>query len=381
VAEVRKCSCGEGNQQVLDTLRSTTLAEMPVDEFNEIVDDVNKAGGIRNLSGLSRVLIEKALNDLRAGVEKGDYEGHPFRGNQWTDSSGTGRGGAGGGPKGSKNQRARYFDSAPDRPQTAGARYFDSAPDRPQAAGAKYIDMKGNSPRRAESVQQELNRLSREGLQSQIDELKMYIDDHKGMAEVLRDLGNEDGARQAEANAAKAEKEVRGLKAEIDRRQKRFEMDQKTESAKTKVTEDNIDSKLKGDDLKQFKAQVKEAETAVKEFRKTVADIQKRVAAEGVRGVASILKEALNEARTFEKLVRDAKAAPTIRQAVRMTSLGTNAGENAKGALREVLGKLKGGESDADTEAINALQTAGDKYFGLSPDRYNLDDAFDFIDS
>lgn len=94
---VRKnCNCGAGDDRALEVLRATSLADLPQEEFQELVDAVKKAGGIKASNGLPRVLITKAIHEFNEGVAKGDYVGHPFRGNQHTDASGASRGGSGG---------------------------------------------------------------------------------------------------------------------------------------------------------------------------------------------------------------------------------------------------------------------------------------------
>ena len=94
---VLKCSCGGGDAKTLDVLRQTSLADLAVEDFNYLVAAVNAAGGVAKTIGLPRVLIQKAIVAFNEGVAKGDYVGHPFRGNQWTDAAGVGRGGAGSG--------------------------------------------------------------------------------------------------------------------------------------------------------------------------------------------------------------------------------------------------------------------------------------------
>lgn len=92
----KNCTCGAGDDRALEVLRATSLADLPQEEFQELVDAVKKAGGIKRSTGLARVLITKAVLRFQEGVAKGDYVGHPFRGNQHTDASGASRGGAGG---------------------------------------------------------------------------------------------------------------------------------------------------------------------------------------------------------------------------------------------------------------------------------------------
>lgn len=117
MTEMLKCSCSDGTGQVLDVLRGTSLADLPVEDWNVIVGAVNKAGGINaDLFGYPRAVLSKAVVDFNDGVAKGDYVGHPFRGNQWSDSSGATTGGAGGSSLGAagrmKHRRASDQDIA-----------------------------------------------------------------------------------------------------------------------------------------------------------------------------------------------------------------------------------------------------------------------------
>lgn len=50
------------------------------------------AHGLEGASQTARVQVATAM--LKAQVAKGDYDGHPFRGNQWADSSGVSQGGS-----------------------------------------------------------------------------------------------------------------------------------------------------------------------------------------------------------------------------------------------------------------------------------------------
>ncbi len=125
-AEVVKCTCGAGDAETLRILRATTLADTSVSEFNEIVNAVNKAGGIVKTTGLWRMLISKAIKQHQDGVAKGDYVGHPFRGNQHSDASGASRGGAGGPrtgkPSGVRSRDTREVDEMNAKLQAAGDR-------------------------------------------------------------------------------------------------------------------------------------------------------------------------------------------------------------------------------------------------------------------
>lgn len=107
VAKMVKCSCGDGDAKTLEVLRATSMADMDADDFNDVVAAVNEAGGVTKTVGLPRVLITKAMQQFQQGVAKGDYVGHPFRGNQYTDASGAGRGGSGGPKRTSTGRQAR----------------------------------------------------------------------------------------------------------------------------------------------------------------------------------------------------------------------------------------------------------------------------------
>lgn len=125
-SQVVKCTCGAGDAETLRILRATTLADTSVSEFNEIVNAVNKAGGIVKTDGIWRLLITKAVKEYTQGVLKGDYVGHPFRGNQHSDASGASRGGAGGPrtgkPSGVRSRDTREVDEMNAKLQAAGDR-------------------------------------------------------------------------------------------------------------------------------------------------------------------------------------------------------------------------------------------------------------------
>ena len=98
----------------------------PMDEINQNVLRMIKASDVgKMLSSADMALLETELETVpaqRVGgwlgeqiakaaqqqMAKGDFTGHPFRGNQWSDSSGAGSGGASAGSgkgKGSKSER------------------------------------------------------------------------------------------------------------------------------------------------------------------------------------------------------------------------------------------------------------------------------------
>ena len=146
------CECSDGDRTAMGILRQTSLADIPDDEFAELVVAVNKAGGVAETRGLPRVLIAKAVQAYDAGVAKGDYVGHPFRGNQWSDASGASTGGAGGTPKGGKGGRNFNAGSGGAKRRAAG-RYTASE----QILGALNDRLRRNEQREtAEAMAQSM---------------------------------------------------------------------------------------------------------------------------------------------------------------------------------------------------------------------------------
>jgi hypothetical protein len=108
--EMIKCTCNDGTAKVLETLRATSAETISSKDWNDVVKAVNEAGGInKNLIGFPRVTLAKAVAQYNEGVLKGDYVGHPFRGNQHADSSGSGRGGAGASASGKQSMKGQRF--------------------------------------------------------------------------------------------------------------------------------------------------------------------------------------------------------------------------------------------------------------------------------
>jgi hypothetical protein len=108
--EMIKCTCNDGTAKVLETLRATSAETITQDDWNDVVKAVNVAGGInKNLRGFARVTLAKAVTDYNEGVLKGDYVGHPFRGNQHASSSGASRGGASASASGKQSMKGQRF--------------------------------------------------------------------------------------------------------------------------------------------------------------------------------------------------------------------------------------------------------------------------------
>ena len=152
---------------------------MPMDEINQNVLRMIKASDVgKMLSSADMALLETELETVpaqRVGgwlgeqiakaaqqqMAKGDFVGHPFRGNQHSSASGGGRGSAGGGP----NRRSLGRVGASE-----------------QILGALNDELAGRSENQYAET---LSRLSTPA----IDELRSHIDQQEGLLEAMRDLG------------------------------------------------------------------------------------------------------------------------------------------------------------------------------------------------
>jgi hypothetical protein len=110
---MNKCTCNDGTAKVLETLRATSAETISSEDWNDVVKAVNEAGGInKNLIGFPRVTLAKAVAQYNEGVLKGDFVGHPFRGNQHADSSGSSSGGASASASGKQSMKGQRFAEA-----------------------------------------------------------------------------------------------------------------------------------------------------------------------------------------------------------------------------------------------------------------------------
>lgn len=385
---VRKCSCGEGSQQVLDTLRSTTLANMAIDDFNEIVDDVNMAGGVQKVSGLSRVLIEKALRDLREGVAKGDYVGHPFRGNQHTDSSGAGRGAAGaaGGPKSSAGRRANASQQQLDalNERLAGEDrsvlfqgVLDIARGDAMASAAAEKGLKMLERAKKYGINTEAGQDALQDARDAFEEENVHH-----LAEAVDNVmrAKPSKSEQEQINEAKREKQFQDAKRQAARQAAAEEERRKT---LVPVNEDNIDKPLKGEEAASFKADRKVAVAALKDTFKIIEQMQAKAQSlpSSKRSEANtLLTQAVEAAGRYSSLLNDSSKA-TIRSAVAISAIGTDLGEEIKGYLYDVDDLITGGAGKGGyaLARMSAIQSASDKNFGVPYDKYDTAGAFDFI--
>ena len=79
----------EEQVRIVDSLRR--FSDLSDAAWVEVRKEIS-AHGLEGASQTARVQVATAM--LKARVTKGDYVGHPFRGNQWTDASGVSQGGS-----------------------------------------------------------------------------------------------------------------------------------------------------------------------------------------------------------------------------------------------------------------------------------------------
>ena len=353
---------------------------------------------VREVQGWLGEQIRKAARD----VVKGDYDGHPFRGNQYADASGAGTGGAGG---------AKYLGlGGESKAESLGLGRGQKDRALSEAGGGRRV-VSG----------------SRAKLASDADDLAQSIEELLGMAEVENDLGRTDQAKQTMAEVKSRQKELKAIRAELESRAKResgkiFAESQRKAELKP-VTSETLNQRLKGDELTTYREETKEAVTAAKtvavELLSELGDRAKSTANKlsGLKGEArkeasaalkeaqSAIREAVGYRKEFEELAAQAYKRPTAANALRMQSRGMDLGEMFKGetraaeeamdrvetiiknptiraarsitAIRTARGKAAETKSTNDTAS---LQSAADKNFGVSPDKYDLDDALHLLD-
>ena len=375
------------NRKVLDFVLASPVGKAMSDADRDALTAALERTDARDLQGWLGEQVRKAA---RVVVEKGDYDGHPFRGNQWTDASGAGRGGAGASPRGRNiGQRAE----TPAEERARSKREFREFQEE-RARTAKPSTPPSGDPKS----------MSTADLKAAADELAASIEESIAFAEVENDLGRSDSAKVTLREVKARQAELKEIRREIESRAKQTEAETQRRAAKTPITAENLDDDLKGSESKKFKADHSAAVKAAKDFREFVGEVADRARAAGVKGASKLLKEALQEVKRFEETLNRANR-PTIRNALVNFSELNNAGENAKGAIREVLDMIDqadakrqgpsgtrttarqargaaGAKQEArDTDRSAALQDASDKDFGMSSDKYNMLDAWGVLEN
>ncbi len=470
------------NQIVLKMVLASSVGQAMSDADRDALRQTLETTDARDVRGWLGDQIFKA-----AALFKGDYVGHPFRGNQHADASGASTGGASG-----SSSSIRYLlnegDSADIDTKTAnyvgtilkiegGVVTFDDVDkgevkfklDEVETIDGDEVYRPHNTVR-TESVEDERTRLaegaraaerakyennpeklkqdaaesrvrgekeykermmrdlspagkrmvrsadkSQEGFDRAKEELEIL---ESSRDQVIDDLVNEDGMSKKEArksidaeinvarfavenskfndadkpedDSAEAGRErmkaIEAREKEIARATERAARDRVRENERrgklTPVNEDNIDKPLKGDEAKEFKSHLKDAQTAVKTTRALIAQLRlkandramrSRLGPKGLDRVQMNLQEAQEETDRFENILNDNSKA-SIRSAVTISAMGTDVGEIVKGAIRESAEFMK-----IDIMKINdsALQDAGDRNFGVSGDKYDVESVYD----
>lgn len=478
----------QSNQVVLKMVLASPVGQALSDADREALKQILETTDAREVQGWLGDQIRKA-----ALMAKGDYVGHPFRGNQFADSSGTSTGGASGTPRFGYGSGARtsslkegdyadidtknanyvgtilgikdgvvFFDDEDkgevkfnlkdvkaidgdkvDRPQNTvrtesvedertrlaeGARAaerakYENNPEKlkQDAAEARVRGEKEYKERMMRDLTPAGKRMvrsadkSQEGFDRAKEELEIL---ESSRDQLIDDLVNEDGMSKREAqksiddeikvarfavenskfnnsekpedDSAEAGRErIRAIEArekEIARATERAKRERASENERRKtltpVTEDNIDKPLKGDEAKEFKSHFKEAQAAIKTTRALIAQLRERandkamrsrLGPKGLDRVQMDLQEAQEETDRFEDILNSNRKA-SIRSAVSISAMGTDVGETVKGLIRSSALDMK-----VDIFKIDdaALQTAGDRNFGVSGDKYDVEAAFD----
>jgi len=276
---------------------------------------------VRDVRGWLGEQVRKAA---AAAVAKGDYEGHPFRGNQYADASGASTGGAGSTPK----------------PRVKG--------DAGMATG------RGNKFRSR----------SDNDLRDDADELAASIEELQGLGEIENDRGDTDRAKATLAEAKSRMKELKAMRVELERRA-RGPQDSDSSNAKNPVNEaldsflettrrSPIGEPLKGSELKSLKSKTSALDKVVdrssgvtSELGQRLKDLQSKIGETPagsearrtgialLRDASAAVKEAKGHLGDFGKLLQRTKDDPSLGNAVRLETRGVDLGEMFKGAARE----------------------------------------------
>lgn len=463
------------NEIVLKMVLASSVGQAMSDADRDALRQTLETTDVRDVQGWLGDQIRKA-----GAIFKGDFVGHPFRGNQHSDSSGSSTGGASGGAKGgaqgAKNLGLKVGDYSVisrdgmdyegkvvgikngvvtfETANNANGEDYDDpreidiklseitdidgekVEDTSPAAGRKRIaavDAKLSEAKRMRetSAQQERARLGLpkeetagkppmssagkrtvtaanrslksfrevvdelDALQSSRDQIIDDLVDQEGVSRknatqdvdddiaVLRYAVNNSKFKD-DAGETEGEKKVRERSEQAANAERGRQRQERAQAASTArrgklipLNADNADDSLKGDEAKEFKSQHKNALDSVKQTRALIAEL--RVKAQGLKGqrrddADAALQDAQEETDGFESIVRENSKA-TFRSAVSISAMGTNRGEQAKGSIRMAMEALGAGDDRRDS----AMQDAGDKYFGVNGDKYDVEAIYDLI--
>lgn len=327
-----------------------------------------------------------------ATVAKGDYDGHPFRGNQWTDSSGVGAGGASGGPKGGKASAADIKASA--KFNTLYSDAGNKALEKVYVKWAKTADFSRPTSELLKDFDQALKDSGLEAKHSEIRDTVVREQVGERINEIRDEMGfdskqRRDDEDRAEAAGKKAKAaEYRRIQAE----RAAAEQQRRIESGEVRVL-DKKDMKepLTGaaktaynSALKKTKAAVEQARDAIQQIREMSGKIGRdKMGDEKTQEIMFALDEA---EESVERIADFASQRPTIGNAIRMAQLGVNEAETAKNAMRDALRVLerpypavrgraetRPAKSIDEPDGVGALQSAMDSDWGINYDKIDFD--------
>jgi len=342
----------QSNQIVLKMVLASPVGQALSDADRNALAQILETTDAREVQGWLGDQIRKA-----AAMSKGDFVGHPFRGNQYADASGASTGGASGNP------RFGYGSGA----KTSDLKEGD------------FVDIDTESSNFVGTIL---------GIK---DGVVSFDDVDKGEIRFkLKDVSAIDGDKVEEDDSAEA---GRQRKKEIDAKlesarqgRERAAREEAAESSRRgkliPVNDDNIDKTLKDAERKEFAQNVKEAKTAVKTTRALIDMLRQKVNEKATRSmlgskrldvVQANLQAAQEETDRFEDILNENSKA-SIRSAVAISAMGTDVGETVKGFIRESA-QLMRVDIPARDEA--ALQTAADKNYGVSGDKYDVESVYD----
>ena len=396
---------------------------MPMDEINQNVLRMIKASDVgKMLSSADMALLETELETVpaqrvggwlgeqiakaaRQQMAKGDFTGHPFRGNQWSDSSGAGSGGASGSAVGrnprdqgdslsvaSANQalairgeRGVLFDGL----KLAMKGGFDDDPKAMKllSRAEEYgIDTKAGK----DAIGDLVDHLENENQHTFAEAANRVLNPRSGSSDEAdgSDKGPDKATRQAN-NERDALREADKKKID-DLAARQRQQREASRQGKVKIDQDNIDAPLKAEEAAEYKAQHKDAVKALKATTSLISKL--RVAANDLpkkfRDAAFMeLQQAVDDTDRWADNLKSAGTKPTIRGAVKMSYVGMNIGESVKGSIRVAMEEINSGRK-ADGQRLfkfdslddSALQDASDRNFGVNDSKYDTEGAMDIID-
>jgi len=344
----------------------------------------------RDVDGWFGAQIRKAAV---AAVEKGDYVGHPFRGNQYADASGASTGGASG--TGPVVGEAKMSGKA-----KVDTMFSDSDNKKVATAFTAWVKSK-KFPADHQITSKEINEFA-DSMQGKVGSEITDTAVREQLAEQYHEqTGIPYKARQSRDDSNRAKREAL--------QEKRTQARAAAEAREAKETErrgglkplndDDIDKELPATEAKRFAAGVKATRAAVERTDGVIVKLRGQWSkkfgsnprSQDAQDAAAAIKEAQEVTDRIREMVENIGDRASIGHAVRLTQMGVNEAELAKGALREAQDlvapsrarSIGGGWTSTkprsaaaesrDLKDVYALQDAMDRDFGVSRDKYDVD--------